>query len=1076
VSKVRLSSNLVLTVFAAFALASAGCGGSSSGGSGGAGGGATGGRGGSGTGGATGGRGGSGTGGGATGGRGGSGTGGGTGGAGAAGTGGGVGGGTGGAPGTGGGTGGGPGTGGTPGTGGCANTCMPAGSTSCSATGVRQICNMVGACTQSQNHPTQCATTQTCTGNGVCMCPAVTPAGACGATPAAGFFCTSPSTYNTCTSGVGDCISVTATTTCPTGMTCTSGAPGSMPCGCPPAPPAAMIRLGTGCPGNIVGDTYGSAADDAILQCQMVGSCKIWTLLTRCGDQGLTASPTTGLCACRPAGSAPGDGTTLYVDPNPPSSTFLPPDAIPTGALQPAACRMRNLQTAIDATNGTTNKVVVVHEAAETVTLTANAGDPFNGAFNIRSNISVTTAKEGNVYVRPKYVLAVGGTTTTPRINLNSNAPSTGAVIEGFTVNAAAANPGASILGCASVEGAATARDLILVGSGQTGVMVTGSCKLTADRIDINPSTGTVSVGVRVNRTATDPVTAVAKLTGTDITVNQASSIGFVAGANVRSDLALTRPRVNGTLTAPGTGILVQNGTATIDAATILGPPMGIQVDNASTATITSPTIGNRPAENPLGAMVGIYAHNTANVTINGTGSIIGRNTGGGMGVHIQDAAVVTASGLTINAGNDGYNGIVIDPIEASAVTARLTLSNVTVTNGNTAQSGAGTGILVDSGALSAAAATGAVVTISGGTAVNRFQDGVVIGSGTLNVSGSNSFSQNRRDGLRLLSAAAEVTGEQVTIAAGTTINNNGRLGVLVRTTKPASITGATISNNGMTPGTGLVGGGVEVLSSQVTSVSTLQLAIAGSMIMTNTGCGIALTGGEVLVGPGSVRACGVAGAGGEPDAGGQIGAQITGNTISGNTGVGLFVSEGSAAATTETKVLIRGNDITNNLTGDTNSPSIIAGGVYFAPDGAFGSTASRVLLTEFIGNRIHSNKQAELGFALNRADTSTNPDTWWNIGSAQGVDMTTACQAGAMPNRIHCYGATAGEAAGTPGVATTGPDIHVSVVGLFWQESVPASGRDYSTFLGPAPGNNDVNVVPWISCPYPATPPAACP
>ena len=429
-SKVRLSSNVFLTIFAVAAIAAAGCGGSSSGTDGGTDAktdGGSGGKGGStGSGGATGSGGRAGTGGAvATGGAGG-GAGQGGGGAGGATTGsGGTAGGT--AGEGGGGAGGAPtGSGGVVGSGGamggaggglvCPEVPVCTLNARTCASGIPQLCmaNSLG-CPAWVAQPA-CGTHQTCTmATGMCTC---NNDARCMAME--GSFCpmSGAATFGQCTKDANGCFTVTSESMpCTSPQTCTATgvvATGSA-CGCP----TNGTTLNTGCANRAVNDTIASATDNAVLRCEMVGTCKIWRILVNCADQSLTAgtdaTTNTPACVCKAAGSAPGAANTLYVDPDPPMATFMTNS--PTGALQPPACRYRRLRDALAATSTTFTRVVAIHETSSNVhfpseftnpTTLVKSGTPIT----VPAGIELTTA-DGPSF-NPAHYTVTSTVATTP--------------------------------------------------------------------------------------------------------------------------------------------------------------------------------------------------------------------------------------------------------------------------------------------------------------------------------------------------------------------------------------------------------------------------------------------------------------------------------------------------------------------------------------------------------------------------------------------------------------------------------------------------------------------------------------
>jgi hypothetical protein len=314
----------------------------------------------------------------------------------------------------------------------------------------------------------------------------------------------------------------------------------------------------------------------------------------------------------------------------------------------------------------------------------------------------------------------------------------------------------------------------------------------------------------------------------------------------------------------------------------------------------------------------------------------------------------------------------------------------------------------------------------------------------------------------------------------GATISNNGRLGVLIDDVAPVALTTVAVTGNGTV---GSLGGGIDVQQSSATTVAGTKFQLSGSTISNNKGCGVALTGGFSSVGGGVAnQICGVA----TPGQGGATSGNLTANTISGNTSVGLYITESpnGPADTDVTSVSVQGNTITGNLTTLPTSPEPIAGGVYIAPSDASGvggtvndvgcggtvdSTAcTRVFLIAYDDNVVSCNGRSEIGFAIPQRPDAVSAPTPWNISSLQpSVDVATACDPTAKPNTITGYAGGNSDL----GLATTTPLIHVLATGVHWKTfnaPAPVPGTDFSTNLGPAPGGNgDSNspTTPFVFC-----------
>jgi len=318
------------------------------------------------------------------------------------------------------------------------------------------------------------------------------------------------------------------------------------------------------------------------------------------------------------------------------------------------------------------------------------------------------------------------------------------------------------------------------------------------------------------------------------------------------------------------------------------------------------------------------------------------------------------------------------------------------------------------------------LLTIADNTEVSGFHNGITINDGTMVSQGAGVIiHDNRADGVDALGRAA---GQMVGISDAT-IRNNGGKGLVVRSTIPVTAQSCKITANG--------DDGVDAQRTQANSLlAQPQFVLSGSTVSSNLGRGVALTGKGV--GTGTLLL------------GGKVGAQLVGNTIASNAGVGVYVSEATDGADGDdvTEVWLEANDIGNNQTA-TVPATTLAGGVFFASADA----TTRIMLRQFLANKVHGNGAAEVGFNLSQNDTAA-----WNL-SSNPVDPTTWCAPVEEPNAIYCYDRIPGDLA----IAVSGTTIHVNVRGMHFQNVPVAAGRDYSTTI---PGTEISSVCAPVACP----------
>src|SRR5262249_2042576 len=157
----------------------------------------------------------------------------------------------------------------------------------------------------------------------------------------------------------------------------------------------------------------------------------------------------------------------------------------------------------------------------------------------------------------------------------------------------------------------------------------------------------------------------------------------------------------------------------------------------------------------------------------------------------------------------------------------------------------------------------------------------------------------------------------------------NGAKGLVVRTVVPVMVASSMIVGNGSD--------GIDAQRTQPASlVQVAQFTLLNTAVANNTARGVALTGQGVGTGAA---------------AGGKVGAQLMGDTITMNGGVGLYVTEAPDAIDGDdtTELWLSGCDIGNNLTA---AASTLAGGLYFATSDA----STKLQLRAFSNNRVHGN------------------------------------------------------------------------------------------------------------------------
>jgi len=953
----------------------------------------------------------------------------------------------------------------------------------------------------------------------------------CGTPAVAGDFCPTAgaATHSTCTKGADGCFTVMPGVACGAGQACivtpaTMVVPVNTACGCPPAiadqTGATVKLLGTGCTmaEATASKRVGSKADDAILTCTVVNACPIWQITTNCASQQLTGGTDAAIptCVCKP----PTIPTQYYVDPDPTMSTFM--TGPPTGAQFPAACRLRTLKTALSKTG--VKEVIAQHESSsnvhfKTIVAVPTGCLPDNSCetfpLTIPAGVHVFTSDQGS-FNPAHYVIDVDGIAASAggfAVTLQN-----GAIFEGYTIDASGttpANAGALVTTMVQspVTGVATAtlNQILLIGKQpMLGVQISGQSVWTASYLSI---LGTAK-GVVVDRTDASTA-AIASLTATHL------NIGPTAGAAGRSDVGLGVQVGGGTNATNDAAVVVKITNDATDLPTPPGADRSIRVGAAGTGvlvfggTVSVTGVDIKSSLPTAGALIGYDIRNstaqtgTAAAPVGGIiinqGSVWGAGLTGGTGI-LAKGGQTTVNGTHITGAESGTTAVPWIGVDIQSTSATVA-GDVTLTGTAAAKTIIDTGYLalanatstagirvggnpVTAGAESATSATLARLTIAdnttvGGTGVapanGGFMTGIMVNQGRAVSTGTGVLvTGNWQDGIDLFGTfnpgnQADAMGQGT--FTGTTISNNKRLGVLVKDQVAATFNNVTVTGNGTSlpattttlVATSVMGGGIEVEQSQnVADTLRFLFTLAGSNVNANHGCGVAITGGMSLVG-GLKRVCGVELT---PLQGGKVAADIHGTTISGNLGVGLYVSEAdnSAADDDITEVNLQSNTVTGNLTATFDATEPQAGGIYFAasdPDGVGGTAedvgcngglCTRIRAEKILGNTISCNgkSRAQVGFTVPQRAALADAATAWDLGSAGmgSVDMAMVCSATALPNTINGY--FVGTA---PGLFVSTGLIHISAVGVHWKNMVPSAGSDFSSVLGATAGNGDANV-----------------
>jgi len=819
----------------------------------------------------------------------------------------------------------------------------------------------------------------------------------------------------------------------------------------------------------------------------------------------------------------------FFVDPNPTMATFM--TGAPTGAQFPAACRHRTLTTAlahpivsqVTAQHETSSNVHFVTHAGLTTVVSCDAPDSCEKfPIVVPAGVTLDTSDVGS-FNPAHYVIDVDASDEPYAMLLND-----GATLAGYTLDGSGSHPGglnaavgvvALLVSPAPQASAATAalHQILVLASRQLptqqiAVLVRGHAQWKADYLSIIGGSGT-AIGILLDHASDDRHGGVASLAATHLDIELTGGVGAVgvqvgtAGAGNGLDApGASESDVSNALTI--TNDRLDSGAGSLRRLAVGPYGSGVRVHQGD-VTITGVTVGSTAGAASPGPLTGyeILAPGTATspttVRIN-QGTVVCAPANGGVGVLAQGGhAILTGTHITGIQGTGGadlpWTGVVVassTPDSAGDVIIAGTAPGEPGTVIDTAPLVGATntsaiGIRVGTGSEDASYTALARLTIGDHTLIGGigagFRDGIVVANGRLLAEGTDvSVSDHWRDGIQLMGQVnpgnlADPLGRVRLV--GTTLKRNGRLGLWVNNRVPVVLDQLRVLENGTAqqPTTTLtdapVGGGIEVQQTQGSTEDSTLFRLLNSRIANNHGCGVAVTGGDSLVAGGSKRVCGVGPMTGPGFAtsGGKVSVALEDNDVSGNLGVGIYVSESPDDADPGddhdvTEVILQRNTVRGNLTAVFDEIEPLAGGIYFAASDADGATptmsaerlacagpppaaCTRVRAERIVGNTIACNGRHELGFGIPQR-TESNDGVAWNIGSAAGsVDMALACSPTAFPNTLAGYGASGSDL----GLAVATGIIHVDAVGVHWARAVPAAGLDYSEALGLIPlGNGD--------------------
>jgi len=351
----------------------------------------------------------------------------------------------------------------------------------------------------------------------------------------------------------------------------------------------------------------------------------LWKVSLDCASQHLTAGTAQGanVCVCKAAAV-----DTLYVDPMPAPSPLL--TGAPTGAAQPAACRLSSLGAAFErvAASPAVTRVVVQHDD---FTMTPAVRLVSSGTLAIPTGVHLVAGNASAPTPSRYFIDVPGNASAQPAVTLGD-----GSSLVGFTIDASGASGSTtagtnvtSLVACApNLAQAASLDHVALSGrTSQTGISLGAGCTLAV--------TGSSVAGTGV---------------GVAIAGGNAAFTGLT--------VALTDPGASGSVV----GILATAGMATF-ADTVIGGAAhftGIQLSGTADVTFTASAAGaaqlmtSLPASSAdLSSGIRVAAGASAvQATLHGPVQI----SGFGTGITAGDGSVIADGGLIVS-GNRG-NGI----------------------------------------------------------------------------------------------------------------------------------------------------------------------------------------------------------------------------------------------------------------------------------------------------------------------------------------------------------------------------------------------------------------------------------
>lgn len=554
-----------------------------------------------------------------------------------------------------------------------------------------------------------------------------------------GDFCSpaDPTSFSHCAADANGCVFLAATdNACGSGQTCQ--VPGVVPtgtaCGCPADGPS----VGKGCAAAGAGASFADATGDAILTCQQMGACLLWKVSLDCASQHLTAGTAQGanVCVCKPA-----TVDSLYVDPVPASASLL--TGSPTGASQPAACRLPSLGAAFDRVTASpaVTRVVVQHEDFTTIAAVRLGS---SGTLAVPSGVHLVGGDPSAPTPGRYFIDIAGAASAQPAVTMDD-----GASITGFTIDASgpsgSANAGANVtnlVSCApTVAQAALLDHVVLSGrNSQTGIAIASGCTLTVTRSSVtgtgigvslsggnaaftglvvtlaDPGSGSVVgvsatagmatfadstiggaahfTGVQLAGSADVTLTASAAGASQIMTGLPASSTDLSSGLRIAPGASAAKLTIHGPLQVSGfgTGVVVGDGALTTDGGLVVTANRGdgIQLLGQTAGpvvSLTSPSVHDNGAK-------GVVVRTVVPVTI--TGATVAKNGVDGIDLQrTQPASLVQASQFTLT---------------TSAISGN--------TGRGVALTGQGTGTGTSAGGKVGATLSGNTITLNGGAGV----------------------------------------------------------------------------------------------------------------------------------------------------------------------------------------------------------------------------------------------------------------------------------------------------------------------------------------------------------------------